>query len=293
MAPISKFIEGYWYRTILWEVPLMSLICELFYESQGLVRASDEEVIATAKDKIEKYKKLHITIADFGTRRRHSYEVHDLVVRTLKQYGEKTFIGTSNVHLAMKYETKPIGTHAHEWFMFHAAKYGYKMANLLGLEHWSDVYRGDLGIALSDTYTTEVFFQQFDKKLTKLFDGVRHDSGDPLEFTDKVIIHYKKNGIDPLSKTIIFSDGLDYEKVERIASYCEGKILHSFGVGTNFTNDVGLKPMNIVIKMTDALPEDDQWTPVIKLSDEPMKHTGDEESIYIAKKVLMINNDNV
>ncbi len=184
----------------------------------------------------------------------------------------------------MKYETKPIGTHAHEWFMFHAAKYGYKMANLLGLEHWSDVYRGDLGIALSDTYTTEVFFQQFDKKLTKLFDGVRHDSGDPLEFTDKVIAHYKKNGIDPLSKTIIFSDGLDYEKVERIASYCEGKILHSFGVGTNFTNDVGLKPMNIVIKMTDALPEDDQWTPVIKLSDEPMKHTGDEDSIYIAKK---------
>jgi nicotinate phosphoribosyltransferase len=99
----------------------------------------------------------------------------------------------------------------------------YKMANLLGLEHWSDVYRGDLGIALSDTYTTEVFFQQFDKKLTKLFDGVRHDSGDPLEFTDKVIAHYKKNGINPLSKTIIFSDGLDYEKVERIASYCEGK----------------------------------------------------------------------
>ncbi|MFA4978218.1 MAG: nicotinate phosphoribosyltransferase, partial [Sphingobacterium sp.] len=242
--------------------------------------------------KIEKYKKLNITIADFGTRRRHSYEVHDMVVRTLKQYGEKTFIGTSNVHLAMKYETKPIGTHAHEWFMFHAAKYGYKMANLLGLEHWSDVYRGDLGIALSDTYTTEVFFQQFDKKLTKLFDGVRHDSGDPLEFTDKVIAHYKKNGINPLSKTIIFSDGLDYEKVERIASYCEGKILHSFGVGTNFTNDVGLKPMNIVIKMTDALPEDDQWTPVIKLSDEPMKHTGDEDSIYIAKKVLMIDDDN-
>ena len=288
---LEVIIEGYWYRTILWEVPLMSLICELFYESQGLQRASDAEVIATAKDKIEKYKKLNITIADFGTRRRHSYEVHDLVVRTLKQYGEKTFIGTSNVHLAMKYETKPIGTHAHEWFMFHAAKYGYKMANLLGLEHWSDVYRGDLGIALSDTYTTEVFFQQFDKKLTKLFDGVRHDSGDPLEFTDKVIAHYKKNGIDPLSKTIIFSDGLDYEKVERIASYCEGKILHSFGVGTNFTNDVGLRPMNIVIKMTDALPEDDQWTPVIKLSDEPMKHTGDEDSIYIAKKVLMIDDD--
>lgn len=288
---LEVHIEGYWYRTILWEVPIMSLICELFYESKQMKRDSDEQVIATAKEKIEKYQQLGITIADFGTRRRHSYEVHDLVVRTLKKYGAGTFIGTSNVHLALKYATKPIGTHAHEWFMFHSAKYGYKMANLLGLQHWADVYRGDLGIALSDTYTTEVFFQQFDKMLTKLFDGVRHDSGDPLEFADKVIAHYRKNGIDPLSKTIIFSDGLDYDKVKRIADYCKGKILYSFGVGTNFTNDVGLPPMNIVIKMTAALPDEGQWTPVIKLSDEPMKHTGNEEAIELAKKVLMIENN--
>ncbi|MBP3943297.1 nicotinate phosphoribosyltransferase [Sphingobacteriaceae bacterium WQ 2009] len=287
---LEVHIEGYWYRTILWEVPIMSLICELYYQETGQVRQTDEQVLELAKTKIEKYDKLNITIADFGTRRRHSFEVQDLVVGNLKKFGKGTFIGTSNIYFAMKYNTKPIGTHAHEWFMFHAAKFGFKMANLLGLEHWSDVFRGDLGIALSDTYTTEKFFEQFDKKLTKLFDGVRHDSGDPIEFADKTIAHYIKNGIDPTSKTIIFSDGLDYEKVERIARYCKGKIGTSFGVGTNFTNDVGLKSMNIVLKMTETQPEDGKWTPVIKLSDEPKKHTGDIETIDLAKKLLLITN---
>lgn len=281
-------IEGYWYRTILWEVPIMSLICELYYELTSQVRQGDDEVAEKARQKIMRYKQLGITIAEFGTRRRHSYTAHRLVVQALQAAGEGTFIGTSNVHMAMLNQTKPIGTHAHEWFMFHAAKYGFKMANLLGLEHWSDVYRGDLGIALSDTYTTDVFFTQFDKKLTKLFDGVRHDSGDPLEFADKAIAHYQQNGIDPRSKTIIFSDGLDVEKVTRIAEYCRGRIGISFGIGTNFTNDVGLPPMNIVIKMVEAYPEEAHWTPVIKLSDEPGKHTGDENMIALAKQILEI-----
>ena len=202
-----------------------------------------------------------------------------------EKYG-KTFVGTSNVHLAMVTETKPIGTHAHEWFMFHAAKYGFKMANTLALEHWVDVYRGDLGIALSDTFTTNEFYEVFDKKFTKLFDGVRHDSGDPIEFADKTIEHYKRFAIDPLSKTIIFSDSLNMEKVKRIADYCRGTIGFSFGIGTNFTNDVGLKPMNIVIKMTEALPEAEPWTPVVKLSDVQGKHTGDEHTIELAKEIL-------
>lgn len=287
---LSVTIAGYWYRTILWEVPIMSLICELYYEVSGKSRISNDEVCQVAEDKMEKYDKLNITIADFGTRRRHSYEVHDLVIRTLKNHSSQTFIGTSNVHFAMKYETTPIGTHAHEWFMFHAAKYGYKMANLLGLEHWSDVYRGDLGIALSDTYTTEAFFKQFDKKLSKLFDGVRHDSGDPIIFAEMTIEHYKKQGIDPQSKTIIFSDGLDYNKVENIVGFCEGKIGHSFGIGTDFTNDVGLPRMNIVLKMVEAKPEDGDWTAVIKLSDEPGKHTGSPDEIAIAKQILKIED---
>jgi len=285
-SEISVTIEGYWYRTILWEVPVMFLICELYYILTNQKRVADEEVAQNAKNKIEKYTQLGVTIAEFGTRRRHSYEVQKLVVKSLKEHGSSTFIGTSNVHLAMEMNTRPIGTHAHEWFMFHAAKYGFKMSNLLALENWVHVYRGDLGIALSDTYTTEVFFNAFDKKFSKLFDGVRHDSGDPLEFADKTIAHYRQYGIDPLSKTIIFSDGLNYEKVKHIADYCKGKISISFGVGTNFTNDVGLKPLNIVLKMTDALPDEGVWNPVVKLSDEKGKYTGDPETILLSKKVL-------
>lgn len=288
---LSVSIAGYWYRTILWEVPIMSLICQLYYEVTGQKRFEDEKVVSIIKEKMKTYDALNITIADFGTRRRHSYEVHDLVIKTLKNNPSATFIGTSNVHFAMKYETKPIGTHAHEWFMFHAAKYGYKMANLLGLENWSNVYRGDLGIALSDTFTTEVFFTQFDKKLSKLFDGVRHDSGDPIEFAQKTIEHYRSLGIDPLSKTIIFSDGLDTKKVEKIANYCLGKIGYSFGIGTDFTNDVGLTRINIVLKMVETQPDDAEWTPVIKLSDEPFKHTGDDVEITMAKRFLHIPND--
>lgn len=287
---LSVHIEGYWYRTILWEVPIMSLICELYYILTNQERVNDAEVINIVDSKMKKYDKLDITIADFGTRRRHSFEVHNLVIKTLKAHPSKTFIGTSNVYLAMHYGTKQIGTHAHEWFMFHAAKYGYKMANLLGLENWADVYKGDLGIALSDTYTTDAFFKQFNKKLTKLFDGIRHDSGDPIEFAQKTINHYKSQGINPLSKTIIFSDGLDYEKVEKISAFCNGKIGYSFGIGTDFTNDVGLARLNIVLKMTETLPEDSEWTPVIKLSDEPMKHTGDLAEIEMAKRYLHIDD---
>jgi nicotinate phosphoribosyltransferase len=252
-----------------------------------MVREADEILISKTKAKIEAYERLGVTVAEFGTRRRHSFYVHELVVQTLRKY-EKSFVGTSNVHLAHKYRSRPIGTHAHEWFMFHAAKFGFKMANTMALEHWVDVYRGDLGIALSDTFTTDEFYEIFDKKFSKLFDGVRHDSGDPILFADKTISHYRQLGIDPLSKTIIFSDGLNYEKVERIANYCKNKIGFSFGIGTNFTNDAGPRPMNIVMKMTEALPDSEPWTPVVKLSDEPAKYTGDPETIALAKAVLKI-----
>lgn len=287
---IEVRIEGLWYRTILWEVPLMSLISELYYILKGLKRISNDEIIEKTRNKIENYRNLGVTVAEFGTRRRHSYQVHRLVVESLMKYGNSSFIGTSNVHLAMMYKTKPIGTHAHEWFMFHAARYGFKMANATGLQHWVEVYRGDLGIALSDTYTTDVFFKQFDKMFSKLFDGVRHDSGDPLVFADKVINHYKSMGIDPLSKTIIFSDALNYNKVEHILNHCKGKIGMSFGIGTNLTNDVGIEPMNIVIKMTQALPKDDEWIEVVKLSDEDGKHTGDQLTIDLAKTILGITH---
>lgn len=283
-------MEGYWYRTILWEVPVMAVISELYYQLTGGQRWSNEKVSEIVRDKILHYKSMGVKIAEFGTRRRHSFQVHQLVVETLKKYGDGSFTGTSNVKLAMEYGVKPIGTHAHEWFMFHAARYGFKMSNSLALENWVDVYRGDLGIALSDTYTTKVFFESFDKKFSKLFDGVRHDSGDPITFAKETIRHYTGFNIDPLSKTIIFSDGLNPEKVDKIASFCRDKIGMSFGIGTDFTNDVGLEPMNIVIKMSEAKPEGEQWVRVVKLSDEQGKYTGDPDMIALAKTVLGIKS---
>ncbi|WP_345953429.1 nicotinate phosphoribosyltransferase [Mucilaginibacter sp. PAMB04168] len=285
---LQVHIEGLWYRTILWEVPIMSLICELYYKLNHTERISNEEVTERTKEKIERYTALGVNVAEFGTRRRHSYQVQRMVVQALRQYGPNSFVGTSNVHMAMLHQTKPIGTHAHEWFMFHAARYGFKMANALGLEHWVQVYRGDLGIALSDTYTTGVFFKQFDKMFSKLFDGVRHDSGDPLQFADQVIAHYNSLGIDPLTKTIIFSDALNYDKVARIAGHCRNRVGISFGIGTNFTNDVGPQAMNIVIKMTEACPHNGEWTEVVKLSDEHGKYTGSEHMIGLAKTILGI-----
>jgi nicotinate phosphoribosyltransferase len=284
----AAFIEGYWYRTILWEVPVMALVSELYYILTGRQRVADHKVTETAQEKILHYKKLGVRIADFGTRRRHSYAVHRLVVQALRKYGGDTFTGTSNVDLAMQLGIRPIGTHAHEWFMFHAARYGFKMANALALENWVEVYRGDLGIALSDTYTTPVFFESFDKKFSKLFDGVRHDSGDPISFAIRTIDHYRSFNIDPLTKTIIFSDSLNPAKVDEIAGFCRGKVGMSFGIGTNFTNDVGLEPLNIVLKMTEAKPEGQHWIPVVKLSDAPGKYTGDPEMIRLAKTVLGI-----
>lgn len=279
-------IEGYWYRTILWEVPLMALISELYFKMTGQKTNSESEIIDIVRKKILKYKMLDVKVADFGTRRRYSFENHERIVNELKNYGGKAFTGTSNVYLAYKYNLSPIGTHAHEWFMFHAAKYGYKITNKTALEKWVQTYRGDLGIALSDTYTTDVFFHAFDTKFAKLFDGVRHDSGDPILFADKTIKHYKKLRIDPLSKSIVFSDGLNPKEVERIEKHCRGKIKTAYGIGTNFTNDVGVKPLNIVIKITQAKPEGQNWIPTVKLSDSKGKHTGDPEAVSLCKKVL-------
>jgi len=284
-------IEGYWHRTILWEVPLMAIISELYFTEAGEHPWGEHERHQNNNKKKMLFRTNGIHYADFGTRRRFSYDVHDEFIRDNIGIGsEQNFVGTSNVHFAHKYNLKPIGTHAHEWFSFHAAKYGYKMANTLAMEAWVDVYRGDLGIALPDTFTTDVFFKAFERKFSKLYDGVRHDSGDPIEFAKKAIAHYDKMGIDPRSKVIIFSDSLNTEKAIEIKDFCRGNIKCSFGIGTNFTNDVGVKPLNMVIKMTEAKPESDDWMPTIKLSDAQGKHTGDEKEIEICKHVLKIKS---
>jgi len=278
-------IEGPWYRTILWEVPLMSLISELYFEMTGQKANYNYQEIARKKG--EELERIGAYFADFGTRRRFSFKVQGHVVNELKT--SKTFIGTSNVFLAYSHEVKPIGTEAHEFIMFHAAKYGYRMANSISLGRWVDVYHGDLGIALTDTFTTDDFYKSFSMMYAKLFDGVRHDSGDAIIFAQKTIDHYQKLGIDPLSKTIIFSDGLNVEEVKRIHEFCQGKIKDGYGIGTHFSNDVGAKPLNMVIKMTAAQPEGKgDWIQTCKLSDVKGKHTGNPNAIRLCKEVLGI-----
>ena len=163
------------------------------------------------------------------------------------------------------------------------------MANLMSMESWTDVYQGDLGIVLPDTFTTEVFLRSFNSFYAKLFDGIRQDSGDPITFTDKVISHYKKLKIDPTTKTIIYSDGISsIQKIRDIMAHREDEIRKAFGIGTWLTNDLDLKPLNMVIKMTGAKPFGMNWIPTIKLSDSEGKHTGQTEEIELSKKILRI-----
>jgi nicotinate phosphoribosyltransferase len=161
------------------------------------------------------------------------------------------------------------------------------MANVLALENWVDVYHGSLGIALTDTFTTDNFFHSFNTKFSKLFDGVRWDSGDPIEFTEKAIKHYIEKRIDPKVKTIVYSDALDLEKVKQIKQHVNGRIHDVYGIGTYLTNDVGVKPLNMVIKMAAVKPYGyENFIPSVKLSDIEEKHTGSEEEVQLCEAIL-------
>ena len=286
---LSVEIEGYWYKAILWEVPLLAIISELFYNTNISTQARADAWLKSwdiHKQKAQSFDELGVHVADFGTRRRYSFQNQCNLVEEFRKW--TFFVGTSNVYLAFINNIKPIGTHAHEWFSFHAAKYGFHRANSISLGRWVDVYKGDLGIALTDTFTTDDFFKSFDMMYAKLFDGVRHDSGDPVEFGYKAIEHYKKLRIDSMTKTIVFSDGLNYNSVAKIEQEMKGKIKTSYGIGTWLTNDIpGITPLNIVIKMIAADPEGNgNWIPTIKLSDSETKHTGDKDMIDLALKTI-------
>lgn len=288
-SELQVTVEGYWYRTILWEVPLLALISELYFKMTGEKINSRVEREQNNLKKAALFNNHGVKISEFGTRRRYSYENQKEVVEDLAFSMRDNFNGTSNVHFAHMFNLTPIGTHAHEWFMFHAAKYGFKQANFLALENWSNVYQGDLGIALTDTFTTESFFKSFGKKFSKLFDGVRHDSGNPFHFAEKVIKHYQSMGIDPNDKTIIFSDNLNPDLAIELTKSCNKEIKCAMGIGTNLSNDVGVNPLNMVIKLIAAKPDpDDEWVPCIKLSDSEGKHTGDEKMIEFCKYQLNI-----
>ncbi|HEX2970668.1 MAG TPA: nicotinate phosphoribosyltransferase [Bacteroidales bacterium] len=281
---IEIIIEGLWYRTVLWEVPILSIVSELYYIMNNI---KPEEVEERAREKALKIKSMNAEYSDFGTRRRFSFDVHDRALRTLKEHSGEYFKGTSNVYLAMKHDIFPIGTHPHEWFMFHGAEFGYRSANEKALDAWVEVYKGYLGTALSDTYTTDNFFTSFSTLHAKLFDGIRQDSGDPLLFTDRALEFYAKNRTDAATKTIVFSDALNIEKIAIIRKHVNGRIHDVYGIGTYLSNDTGVKPLNIVIKLTGSkMKSSGSFHPAVKLSDDPAKYVGDPEEIDLCIRLL-------
>ena len=267
----SITIKGPWLHTILFEVPVLAIVSELFF--RHLEPAPDFE-----KGKEKLYHKISIVkesnkenlgfvFSDFGTRRRFSRDWQEDIIQILKKELPANLMGTSNVLFAMKYGLIPIGTMAHEWIMACQAL-GPRVADSqkFALEHWAQEYRGDLGIALSDTLGFDAFLSDFDMYFAKLFDGCRHDSGDPFDWGERLIAHYKKLRVDPRWKRAIFSDGLSFEKAVEIARYFKDRISTAFGIGTNLTNDIRGKAVQIVIKMTRC-----QGAPVAKISDTPGK----------------------
>jgi nicotinate phosphoribosyltransferase len=287
-------IYGPWHETILWEVPLMAIISEAYFEHvdndwkfTGFSSGNGETWVNKQYNKTiakaNKLTEMSDKFTDFGTRRRRSYDVQDLVVKAFKESKVPNFFGTSNVHFAHKYGLKAIGTMAHEWIMGVSALESLRYANRFALQKWQEVYGGSLGYALTDTFGTDAFFRDFDTSLARLYDGVRHDSGCPFTFADKVIKHYETIGIDPTTKLIVFSDSLDVEKAIAISRHCKHRIRCSFGIGTNFTNDFSdSKPLNMVIKLRDV-----DGIPVVKLSDDHKKATGDKDALKVALWTFM------
>lgn len=286
-------VRGPWLHVILYEIPLLAIISEV----RNRIRYRDV-VIEQVGERL--YQKLDwlkaqasneelagFQLADFGTRRRFSYRVQEEVAYILKHDFPGRFVGTSNVHLARELELKPLGTMAHEWFMAHQ-QLGPRLVDsqVAALECWVREYRGLLGIALTDCITMDAFLGDFDLYFAKLFDGLRHDSGDPLVWAEKAIAHYERLGIDPKSKTLIFSDGLDFAKALGLYRALHPRINVSFGIGTRLTCDIpGVEPMNIVIKMTDC-----NGAPVAKISDSPGKtQCRDENFVAYMKHVFKVN----
>lgn len=276
------------YKVTLYEVPLLAIISEVKnkFEHKSADMDTVREKLAP---KITLSNDNALPFSEFGTRRRFSKEVHETVIKELKKQA-RYCTGTSNCYLAMKYNMRPMGTHPHEWFMFHGAQFGYKHANYMALENWVNVYDGDLGTALSDTYTSESFLSNFSRKQAKLFDGVRCDSGDEFQFVDQLVSRYQELGIDPTTKTIIFSNALDFPKALELFRYCQGRIRCSFGIGTNLTNDTGYQPSNIVMKLSRCrMNANQQWRECIKLSDDLGKHMGSITEVEACMHELRIS----
>lgn len=273
---LSLDIKGTWESTILWEVPLLAIISEQYFLHCDTNWTMDGQYYL-ANTKSDALSEAGCNYADFGTRRRRSSNSQEIFIKQARN--KRGFVGTSNVHFARLFKLQAIGTMAHEWIMGVSGLDGLRRANHHALWRWADTYEGNLGIALTDTYGTAAFFEDFDGKLARLYDGVRHDSGDPFNFGDKVIGHYLKLGVKPNSRTIVFSDGLDVKLAIEIKKYFEGRINTSFGIGTHFTNDFQNSPaLKIVIKLFKI-----DGRHVVKISDEPGKLQGDRDACRVAK----------
>lgn len=276
--------EGPQLKVFWFEIFVLEIVQQLYMEEQ-------EIDISVAKknlqDTIDKFNAatdagIKFTLADFGARRRYSKLWQYKVVKEFAKQC-KAFVGTSNVWLAKEFGIKPIGTFAHEMYAIAQGleNVPVRQAQKAVLDAWTQEYRGDLGIALSDNFGFNAFLKDFDKFYAKLFDGCRHDSGDPYKWGDMLIAHYKKLGIDPMTKTGCWSDSLDVDKAIDIAKYFNDKIKVSFGIGTFLTNNVGGKPLSMVMKVVET-----NGKPVVKLSDAPGKiMCKDEDYINYVKKV--------
>lgn len=291
--PFELTIIGPWIYTILFEVFLLAIISEVYYrttyskeEIKEIYKQGDE--LLTKKIQLVKTFNEHpFRLSEFGTRRRFSSEWQDHVLTQLIQEIKPQLFGTSNVLLAKKHDIIPIGTMAHEYLQaFQALGPQLADSQKAALETWAQVYRGDLGIALTDVISMDAFLKDFDRYYCKLFDGLRHDSGDPYIWARKAIAHYEKFDIDPRTKALVFSDGLTIPKAIKLCQEFEPYIKTSFGVGTNLTCDFpGVPPVNHVIKMTMC-----NGKPVAKLSDSPGKSMcNDQDYLTYLKRVFDYN----
>lgn len=277
-------LSGPWVEVILWEIPLLALISERVHRHRT-PDAGVELAVATLQQKLTDFQLAsadtdlsRFRVMDFGTRRRYSRQVQQAIVETL-QHQAPWFCGTSNYDLARRLNLIPVGTQAHEWFQAHQ-QISPVLANSqrAALDVWLDEYPDQLGIALTDCISTDAFLRDFGHDYASRYQGLRHDSGDPLEWGEKVIRHYRKLDIDPQSKTLVFSDNLTLDKALALYRHFEARINLSFGIGTRLTCDLpGVTPLNIVIKLVSC-----DGRPVAKLSDSPGKTICQDQSFVRA-----------
>jgi nicotinate phosphoribosyltransferase len=282
-------ISGPWVSTILFEVPVLAIVSQLYTDNNNIMKAN---WLSVARENLSgKINYLSnqlrfdqkFLFADFGTRRRADIEWHREVLDTLVEKIPYRLVGTSNVLAAKELNIKPIGTMAHEWLQAHQ-QLGSRLidSQKTALQTWADEYRGELGIALSDCITFDAFLKDFDRYFGLLFEGCRHDSGDPIWWVEKLIAHYKSLRIDPKTKQAVFSDGLTFELAVRLFSMFNTSIQTSFGIGTHLTNDAGFTAPQIVIKMVECMD-----MPVAKVSDSTGKGMcEDEEFEHYLKEVI-------